>query len=258
MDNKLTNVFTYLNLHHDYAQAFDQFERIFNRYFKNITNYKLIEEKFILDAFVHCLMPYFFYCVDNEYASRIDTILTNVTKSFSLDNGKDFKEISTNNIADISIEINNIRNDFTCLRFYNLEQFEYNDQYFKKVQQFLEDIQIWKLEGEEGWYEWQYEWAMEYELILNIAYHCNSLEEVNDVYKLVWFVMLGNVYPKGIKTKAKIIWENLSYWKNIIDNVLTEKPFHKKPNEALPEENELDDNLSIEEKLEVLKRKFSK
>jgi hypothetical protein len=49
MDNKLTNVFTYINIHHDYAQAFDQFERIFNRYFKNITNYKLIEEKFILE-----------------------------------------------------------------------------------------------------------------------------------------------------------------------------------------------------------------
>ena len=258
MDNKLTNVFTYLNLHHDYAKAFDQFERIFNRYFKNITNYKLIEEEFILDAFVHCLMPSFFYYEDNEYASRIDTSLTMVTKRFSLDNGKDFKEISTNNIADISIEINNIRNDFTCLRFYNLEMFEYNDQYLKKVTQFLEDIQIWKLEGEEGWYDGQYEWDFEYSQILNIAYHCNSLEEVNDVYKLVWFVMLGNVYPKGIKTKAKIIWENLSYWKNIIDNVLTEKPLHIKPNEALHEENELDDNLSIEEKLEALKRKFSK
>ena len=131
------------------------------------------------------------------------------------------------------------------MRYYNITGLELKDQdnFKKKVYQFLEDIHIWKLEGEEGWYEMQYEWDIEYFQILNITYHCNSLEEVNDVYKLVWFLWLFDVYPKGIHPKAKIIWENLSYWKNIIDNVQTEKTFRKKPNEVLPEENELDDNL---------------
>jgi hypothetical protein len=254
MENRLTNLFTYLKSHHDYALAFDQLKRIFNPYFENITNYDLIEE-----TFIECLIPAIHYYDDNACASRIHTILRGVTISFSLDNRKDFEEISTNNIAEISKEINNIRNGFSCLRYYNITGLELKDQdnFKKKVYQFLEDIHIWKLEGEEGWYEMQYEWDIEYFQILNIAYHCNSLEEVNDVYKLVWFLWLFDVYPKGIHPNAKIIWENLSYWQNIIDNELSEKVLKNQPEEDKYEVDELDDNLSIEEKLEALKRKFS-
>ena len=255
MDNKLTNLFTYLKSHKDYVQAFDQLKRIFNPYFENISNYNLIEK-----TFIEFLIPVIHYFDDNRLESRIYNIQSVLTDSFSIDNKKDFKEVITKNIVDISIEINTIRNDFTCLRYFNVTGVELKDQdnFSKKARQFLEDIQIWKLEGEKDWYEGQYEWNIEYEEILNIAYHCNSLKEVNDVYKLVWFLWVGDVYPKGIHHEAKIIWENLSYWKNIIDNIQTEKPLHIKPNEALHEVTELDDDLSIKEKLEALKRKFSK
>jgi hypothetical protein len=93
---------------------------------------------------------------------------------------------------------------------------------------------------------------------LNIADHCNELEEVNEVYKLVWFICLREIFPQEIHPNAKIIWENLSYWKNIIDNELSEKVLKNQPEEDKYEVDELEDNLSMEEKLEALKIKFGK
>jgi hypothetical protein len=267
MNNELTNLFTYLKSHHDYAQAFDQLKRIFNPYFENITNYDLIEE-----TFIECLIPAIHYYDDNKCAKRIHTILRGVTMCLTSDNRKDFIEISTNNMTEISKEINNLRNDFSCLKYYNDSGVEPKNQnnFSKKVYKFLEDVGIWKVEPEEGmakwlneweeepWGEWQYEWDIEFFEILNIAYHCNELEEVNDIYKLVWFIWLFEIFPQEIHPNAKIIWKNLAYWKNIIDNELTEKVLQNQPEEVNHEVDELDDNLSIEEKLKALKRKFSK
>jgi hypothetical protein len=220
MDNKLTNLFTYLKSHNDYRQAFDKMKRIFNPYFGNITNYNLIE-----DTFIECLIPAIHYFNDKQDVGRIKNILYYNCLDLLLENRSDFDKIEENIYNEISIEIHKIRNNFSCLKYYNFYGIELNNQesFRKNVYQFLEDIHIWKLEGEEGWDEWQYEWDIEYFKILNIVYHCNSLEEVNDVYKLVWFLWLGKVHPKGIIPEAKIIWENLPEWKIRMDKMLIRK-----------------------------------
>lgn len=267
MENRLTNLFTYQKSQNDYNLAFLKLKSILRPYFENIPNYDLIEE-----TFIECLIPAIHYYDDKKCASPTNTILRGVIISFSLDNRKDFDAISTNNITEISTEIYKIRNDFSCLKYYNEKGIELKEQdnFIKKVHKFLHEVGIWQVEPyvgmdvypdewhEEGWYEWQYEWDIEFFEILKIVYHCNELEEVNEVYKLVWFIWLCDIFPQEIHPNAKIIWENLSYWKNIIDNELTEKVLQNQPEEDKYEVDALEDNLSMEEKLEALRRKFSK
>ncbi len=263
MENRLTNLFTYQKSQNDYNLAFVKLKSILRPHFENIPNYDLIEETFI-DCFIPAIKYY--------DPSIIGSVFYNVVSCLEFDENLFFGQISENIIIDILKEINNIKNDFTCLKYYKETGVEpkNQDNYRKKVYKFLHEVGIWEVEPyvgmdvypdewhEEGWYEWQYEWDVEFFEILNIAYYCNELEEVNEVYKLVWFIWLSDIFPQEIHPNAKIIWENLDYWKNIIDNELTEKVLKNQPEEDKYELDELEDNLSMEEKLEALKRKFGK
>jgi hypothetical protein len=254
MNNRLTNIFTYLKSHNDYTLASNKLKSIIRPNFEYIPSYYLIE-----DTFIDFLIPAIHYYDDNENVSHINSILTKLTDCPGIEQ-KSFEKRNKPFITEILKEINTIKNDFKCLKYYNHSGFEpkNQDNFSKKVYKFMEDIGIWKLEYEDGWDEEQNEWDPEFFEMLNIAYHCNSLEELNDVYKMVWFFWLFEIFPKGIHPNAKIIWENLSYWKNIIDNELTENVLQNKPKEVQPELYEPDDSLSMEENLEAYKRKFSK
>ncbi len=266
MNYKLKNLLTYQKSQQDYALAFAKLKSILKPHFENISVYHLIE-----NTFIDILMSLIRYYDDNKNVSNIKGILNGLTFSFKLEE-KPFDKITNNIITEILKETNDIKNDFNCLKYCNQTSFVLKNQsdFDNKVYYFLEEVGIWKVkpdEGmdkwlneweEDGWYEWQYEYDIEYFEILNIVYHCNELEEINDVYKLVWYLYLKEIHPQGIHPEAKIIWENLSYWKKIIDNELPVKVIQNQPEEVEPELDALDDQLSMEEKLEALKRKFSR
>ena len=78
------------------------------------------------------------------------------------------------------------------------------------------ETNIWEIksyEDDPDGYFWQVEWDIEYVQFLNIVYHLNDLEEINDVYRLVWILWLTRIYDRGMHFEAEIIWENLLEWK---------------------------------------------
>ena len=97
------------------------------------------------------------------------------------------------------------------------------ETFTKDVYQFLKEINVWEIktaEEDPSGYFWQVEWDIEYFQILNIVYHLDDLEEINDVYNLIWILWLMQINAKGVHPSAKLIWENLPQWKELVNRNL--------------------------------------
>lgn len=223
MEYGLKNSFTYLKSKDDYAFSYNKLVEISRSYFGDIPDYDKIEE-----TFIDCLIPQIFYLGIDELlshsANSIYLLYLKINGEYSiiLNNNK----IKKKSFRAFLLKTKEVSNKFTYLSYFNDsgEEIRNRENFRKNVQLFLELCGIWIREGEKGWYALQYEWNIEYNAILNIVYHCNCLEEVNEVYKTVWLTWTGSVYiswlekgeSKHILPEAKMIWDCLDKWKEMM------------------------------------------
>jgi hypothetical protein len=229
MKQELKNNFTYLKNKEDYAVSFQKLVSILNKHLGELNNYDQIS-----DTYSECLVPRIYYLgidkIAAHDANNLRSLLYSVASDAGLENKEEFwkaDEALPGVFNRIIQELREIDKEYKYLKYYNETGREIRDRkcFHKNVKLFLEDTGIWKREGEDDYYDDQYEWDIEYNVILNIAYHCNSLEEVNEVYKLVWLYYVGTVVKrmqvgndKGIDPEAIHIWEKLERWRTMMDD----------------------------------------
>jgi hypothetical protein len=233
MEHGLKNNLTYLKSKDDYVFSFNKLSEISRSYLGDIPDYDKIEETFII-----CLIPQIFYLgIDKLLVDSADGIYKLFIK-IKRENLIDFNEekLKQNTFETILLKTKEVSNKFTYLKYYNTsgDEIRNRDNFYKNSKLFLELCGIWPREGEEDWNDCQYEWDIEYHYILSIVYHCNSLEEVNEVYKTFWLHWTSNwtdtwqffsdylrvlrLDPNGIYQEAKMIWDHLDQWKEMMGN----------------------------------------
>lgn len=226
----LKNNFTYLKSKDDYVFSFNKLSEISRIYLGDIPDYDTIEE-----TFIDCLIPQIFYLgIDKLLRHSQDRCLYNLFIKIKRANLLDFneKKLKKNTFKTFLLKTKEVSNEFTYLKYYNIygDEIRNRKNFHKNGRLFLDLCGIWIREGEEGYYDGQYEWDIEYYDILDIVYHCNSLEEVNEVYKTYWMnffnhwlepvdlFWLEEVELKGIFPQAKMIWDYLDQWKEMMGN----------------------------------------
>ena len=209
----------------DYVFSFNKLSEISRSYLGDIPAYDKIEE-----TFIECLIPQIFYLGIDELLRYSANGLNNLFIRIKKENLIDFNEnkLEQNTLETFLLKIKEVSNKFTYLNYYNVsgDEIRNRENFLNNRRLFLEMCGIWIREGEEDWYDGQYEWDIEYNDILNIVYHCNSLEEVNEVYKTVWLRWTGSLSRywlmegdyKGIHQEAKMIWDYLDQWKEMMGN----------------------------------------
>jgi hypothetical protein len=220
MKDILTNYFTYLKKQDEYSISFEKLKTLVKPYFKDLTNYEFYE-----NTFIECLIPAIYYFKNEKLERRIYTMLYLVYKESEDRIRKEVNGIDKNKYLEISNEISKVRSSYKFLNYFNDSKKEISEikTFHKDVYQFLKDTDIWKIKSQEedpDEYFWQVEWDIEYFQILNIVYHLFDLEEINDVYNLIWILWLMQINAKGVHPEAKLIWENLPQWKEIMNRYL--------------------------------------
>ncbi len=226
MEYGLKNNFTFLKSKDDYVFSFNKLSEISRSFFGDFPDYDKIEE-----TFTQCLIPQIFYLGIDSLLKHSASSVYNLFIKIKRENLINYNEknLEQNTFESFLLKTKEVSNEFAYLNYYNVSGHEIrnHENFHKNVQLYLELCGIWIREGEEGWYDGQYEWGIEYNAILNIVYHCNELEEVNEVYKTVWLHWTGSVHgswlgegePKGILPKAKMIWDHLDQWKEMMVNL---------------------------------------
>jgi hypothetical protein len=202
--------------HYECKRVFEKLSSILEPCLGNIENYYSINCRFI-----QWLIPAIHYFNDKVCVSRIQSILTYcANENLFIENRSDFYNIDENILIEISTEIEKIRDDFSCLKYYNKSGIELkdHDDFSKNAFQFMKDFpvptNVAPLHCTVG---------NEYLQILNIVYHCNSFKEVIDVYNLFSILWGFIVDSEDIDPEAKITWDNLSEWKKRMDKMLIKK-----------------------------------
>ena len=216
MKNRLTNFFTFLKKQDEYDISFDKLKALIRPYFQHLAKYDIYE-----DTLVDCLIPAIYYYDNERLHIHIDTIVYLVHGEFNDRKTEDFHAIEYEVFLEISNKIIKIREDFRFLNYFNASKIDLTEleTFTKDVYQFLKEINVWEIktaEEDPSGYFWQVEWDIEYFQILNIVYHLDDLEEINDVYNLIWILWLMQINAKGVHPNAKLIWENLDKWKEIM------------------------------------------
>lgn len=231
MQYGLKNNFTYLKSKDDYVFSFNKLSEISRIYLGDIPGYNTIEE-----TFIDCIIPQLFYLGIDELlrlspAFKLYNLFIKIKRESLIDFNE--KKLKKNIFKIFLLKTKEVSNEFTYLKYYNISGDEIRNRknFHKNGRLFLELCGIWIREGEEGYCDAQYEWGIEYDAILNIVYHCNSLEEVNEVYKTFWLnwgsywiepvdlFWLEEGELKGILPQAKMIWDYLDQWKEMMGNL---------------------------------------
>ena len=198
MESRLTNFFTYLKKQDEYSLSFEKLKTILKPYFKHFTNYELYE-----NTYIECLIPAIYYFNDEKLERRINTVLYLVSSENNSNQNQETPKINEDTFLEINSEIIKIRNEYKYLKYFKDSSIELRDQnlFYSDVHEFLMDTGIWikSPEIDPDGYDYQFEWDIEYFQILNIAYHLNDLEEINDVYNMVWMLWLMQINQNEIR-----------------------------------------------------------
>ena len=222
MEDGLKDNFSYLKGKDDYKSSFNKLSEILKNHIGHIPEYDKIEE-----TLIDCLIPQIYYIGINKITDGFDIWATKLLSSIKSEilNEKNKDELESVVFDKILQKIKEVNNDYKFLKHFNTSDNEIRNRedFEKNASQFLYESGVWIREGEEEWSDWQYEWIPEYYDILNIVYHAESMEEVNEVYKTVWLYWLGTIdrgmgygNRKEVNPEVKQIWNNLSLWKELM------------------------------------------
>jgi hypothetical protein len=213
--NSLINYFSFLKGQPDYSLSAEKLKELCRNYFQLVPDYELFEE-----TFIDCIIPAIHYLNDEYLERRISSKLLDCRREFF--DGERYllrvnDDLDPDSFSLLVKDIQIIRNDYKFLNQFKTPypQMTNRNNYIREVYRFLESSGIWKLEGQDGWHEWQYEWDIEYFEILLITPYCHCIEELNDVYRMVWLYYVSDYYPNEILPEVKIIWDNIESWKVI-------------------------------------------
>lgn len=201
----------YLRNTEDYALSKAKLDEIVRKYFVHAPSYKKYFESF-LDYLI--LEVYYLGYKD---VSGSDSAYYSIDYFF-------YREIDGAAVSSaITKELQQVESIYKYLHYHNQSGKEIKDRkcFSSKVSDFLYHTGIWRDETDEGYSDMQYEWGIEYKMILNIVYHCKSLEQVDEVYKFIWIKMLyqeRTVDNNGIAVEATLIWENMEVWRAMMDS----------------------------------------
>jgi hypothetical protein len=201
----------YLRNTEDYALSKAKLDEIVRKYFEHAPSYKKYFESF-LDYLI--LEVYYLGYKD---VNGSDSAYYSIDYFF-------YRELDAAAVSrEITKELQQVEAIYKYLHYHNQSGKEIKDRkcFSSKVSDFLFHTGIWRDETDEGYSDMQYEWGIEYKMILNIVYHCKSLEQVDEVYKFIWIKMLyqeRTVDNNGIAVEATLIWENMEVWRAMMDS----------------------------------------
>lgn len=200
----------YLRHKNDYLHSKRKLGEIIRRYLEHIPGFEENFERF-LDYFILAI----YYLGDNEI-SVCEAASNSLDRFF-------YRKVNADVVSgQITNDLKHLDEIYPYLHYYNKsgKEISKRDCFSTNVHAFLMHTGIWRDESDESYSDWQYEWDIEYKMILNIAYHCSTLEEVDEVYKFVWLYMVSderNLDDEGIAVEGKLIWENLDLWRSMMD-----------------------------------------
>lgn len=219
LDN-VTNYFTYLKKQDGYQQSYNKLKSIIRTHFHDLGGYDLIE-----DALIECMLPAIYYFHEQRLANGICSVLYTFWRRSPFFGFKELENKIDEVMLDVISDIEKVKHDYKYLRYFNesninIIEFE---GFEEDVYIFLKKINVWTIKTKEedpAGYMWQIEWDIEFFEILNIAYHLNDLEEINDVYNLVWMMWVNQIHVKRIHPDARKIWKNIAKWRKMMDKRL--------------------------------------
>jgi len=218
--HRITNYFTYLKKQEGYQQSYDKLKSIFRSHFHDLKGYDMMEE-----TLIECILPAIYYFQEERIGNGICSMLYACYRHTPFFSSQKLHNKIDEVMLDVISDIEKVKHDYKYLRYFNetnVNIIEF-DEFEKDVYIFLKKINVWTIktkEADPAGYLWQIEWDIEFFEILNIAYHLNDLEEINDVYNLVWMMWVNQIHVNKIHPDARKIWKNIAKWRKMMERHL--------------------------------------